>query len=107
MIVDATFCLYLGEASHVRHLHIATMSDPGVHDPTAIVSANSSAQISAMASQSRAAIVRPEAFVHPACRVFQLRRRSAELVESGERGVDVGLVEQFAAVDQVAFDRHS
>ena len=49
--------------------------------------------------------VRPEAFDHSARRVFQPRRRPAELVEARERGVEVGLVEYFEAVDQVAFDR--
>ena len=39
------------------------------------------------------------------CRVFQPRRRWIQLVEAGERGVDVGLVEELAAVHQVAFDR--
>ena len=48
---------------------------------------------------------RLEALVHSACRVLQPRRRRLELVESGECGVEVGLVENFAAVDQVAFDR--
>ena len=48
--------------------------------------------------------VRKEALEHLACRVFQPRCRPAELVEPRERGVDVGLVEKFAAVDQVAVD---
>ena len=37
---------------------------------------------------------------------FSLRRRSIELVEPRERGVEVCLVEHLAAVDQVAFERH-
>ncbi len=49
--------------------------------------------------------MRPEAFVHLACRVFQSRRRRAEFVEPRERGVEVCLVEDLAAVDQVAVDR--
>ena len=48
--------------------------------------------------------VRQEALVHLACRVFQPRRRPAELIEPRERGVEVCLVEDFAAVDQVAVD---
>ena len=59
-----------------------------------------------MASQSRAAKYVLEALVYSACRVFQAWRRSVELVEPRERGVEVGLVEHLAAVDQVAFDRH-
>ncbi len=65
----------------------------------------SSASVSASASQSRATKVRANALVCARCRVFQPRRRSAELVESRERGVEVCLVEDFAAADQVAFDR--
>ena len=64
----------------------------------------SSANISAMASQSRAAKCAKKRSMHLACRVFQPRRRPAELVEPRERGVDVCLVEQFDAVDQVAID---
>ena len=87
---------------------IPTMSNPGVHDPTAIVSANSRRpSSSAMASQSRAAKCAQKRSYDSACRVFQPRRRPAELVEAGERGVEVGLVEEFAAVDQVAFDRRA
>ena len=37
--------------------------------------------------------------------VLELRRRPTELVEAREGGVEVGLVEDFAAVDQVAVDR--
>ncbi len=48
---------------------------------------------------------RLEALVHPACRVFQPPRRRVQLIEAGDRGVEVCLVEDFAAVDQVAFDR--
>ena len=47
-----------------------------------------------------------EALVHSACRVFQPRHRPAEFVEAGERGVEVCLVEELAAVDQIAVHRH-
>ena len=46
-----------------------------------------------------------EALNHLACRVFQPRRRRLQFVEPRERGVEVGLVEDFAAVDPVAVDR--
>ena len=62
----------------------------------------SSASISAMASQSRAAKCAREALGHLACRVFQPRCRPAELIEPRDRGVEVCLVEDLAAVDQVA-----
>ena len=48
---------------------------------------------------------RNEARVGPACRVFQPRCRPAELIEPGDCGVEVRLVEDLAAVDQVVFDR--
>ena len=51
--------------------------------------------------------VRQEALIHLACRVFQPRCRPAELFESRDRGVQVCLVEYFAAVDHVAFDREN
>src|SRR5947209_7841947 len=47
-----------------------------------------------------------QAPVHPTGRVFQSRCRSAELIERCERGVEVCLVEEFAAVKQLAFERH-
>ena len=47
-------------------------------------------------------VMREEAVGYSACRVFQLLRWLAELVEAGERGVDVCLVENFAAAGQVA-----
>ena len=58
-----------------------------------------------MASQSRGREVRQVALAHLACRVFQLRRRPTEFVESCERGVEVCFVEYFAAVDRSPFDR--
>ena len=66
----------------------------------------SSASISRpCASQSRTAKYVQKRSYDSACRVFQLRRRTAEFIEPRERGVEVCLVEDFAAVDQVAVDR--
>ena len=45
----------VGDRPHVRDLGISTVSDSRAHHPTAIVTGKSSASISAMASQSRAA----------------------------------------------------
>ena len=41
---------------------------------------------------------------HLAGRIFQLRCGPIELIESRERCVEVGLVKDFAAVDDVAVD---
>ncbi len=52
MLVDPE----VGDRPHVRDLDVPTVPDPGVHHPTTIVDCRmSSASISAMASQSRAA----------------------------------------------------
>ena len=58
-----------------------------------------------MASQSRAAKASQKSLIHLACRVFQPRRRPAELIESRDRGVQVCLVEDLAAAEHVVFDR--
>ena len=64
----------------------------------------SSASSSAMASQSRAAKYAWKRSIYSACRVFQPRRLRLQFVEPRERGVEVCLVEELAAVDQVAVD---
>ena len=73
-----------------------TVSDPGVHDPTAIVVQKSSASISAIASQSRAA---KYAQKRSATRVAAFSSRGAcgvQFLKPRERGVEVCLVEDFA-----------
>ena len=95
----------IGDCPHVRDLGIPTTSDPGVHHPTTIVMRNVVGQDLGHGVPVAGREVRPEAFGYSACCVLQPRRRPAELVEPGERGVEVGLVEELAAVDQVAFDR--
>ena len=94
-----------GHGSHVRRLASRPCSDTGVHHPTAIAVRNVIGQVSAIAAQSRAAKYAPKAFDPLACRVFQPLRRRVQLFEPRERGVKVCLVENFAAVDQIAFDR--
>ena len=51
--------------------------------------------------------MRVEALVYPACRVFQSPRLRVQFVKARERGVEVCLVEDFAAVDQVAVDHQN
>src|SRR5271156_2823174 len=50
--------------------------------------------------------MRQEAVAHLAGCVFQPRCRSVELIESAERGIEVSLVVEFAAADQIAVERH-
>ena len=95
----------LGDRPHVDDVGVTTMLDSRAHHRTAIIMEKSSAMISAIASQSPAAKAREESLVDTACRVFQAPRWSTELLEAGERGVEVCLVEYLAAVDQVAFER--
>ncbi len=106
MTVDVMFLgPELGDRPHVRDLGIPTVSDAGVHHPTTIVDENVVGQCLRHGVPVAGREARIEALDHPACRVFQPRRRPMELVEPCERGVDVCLVEKLAAVDQVAFDR--
>ena len=95
----------VGDRPHVRDLGVSTMSDSGAHHPTAIVAGKVVGQDLGHGVPVACREVRQEVLVHLACRVFQPRCRPAELLEPRERGVEVCLVEYFAAVDQVAFDR--
>ena len=73
MTVDVTFSQAdFGEHSHVFDCGISTMSDPGIHDPTAIVAVIFVGQVCPMASQSRAAKCARKRWCL-ACRVFQSR----------------------------------
>ncbi len=77
---------------------IPTVSDTRVHHSTTIVQGNVIGQHLRHGVPVAGREARLEALDHSACRVFQPRRRPAELVEPGERSVEVCLVEDFAAV---------
>ena len=79
--------------------------DPGVHDVTAVIRGNVIGQYLGHGVPVAGREVGPEALLHLACRVFQSRRLRLQFIEAGERGVEVCLVEEFAAVDQIAVDR--
>ena len=83
----------VGGRPQLFDLGIPTVSDPGVYDPTTIVVEMSSASISAMASQSRTAKHAWMRSYGLACRVFEPPRLRLQLIEAGERGVEVCLVE--------------
>ena len=86
---------------------IPTVSDAGIHDPTTIVVDDVVGLRCRPWRPSRGPrSTSTGALVHSACRVFQPRRRTAELVEPRERGVEVCLVEELGTADQIAFDRH-
>ena len=95
----------VGDRPHIRDFGVPTMSDPCVHDSTAILDAYVLGQHLGHRVPVAVRERRPVALAHLACRVFQPRSRTAELVEPRERGVEVCLVEEFDAVDQVAVDR--
>ena len=96
----------LGDRSHVRDVDISTVSDPGVHDPTAIVDENVVGQYLRHARPSRGPRSTSRSARPLGLPRFPAAAPAAEFVEPRERGVEVCLVEDFAAVDQVAFDRH-
>ena len=79
----------VGAGAYVRDLGISAVSDAGAHHPTAIVTENVVGQYLRYGVPVAGCKAGREALVNLACRVFQLRRRTAELVEFRERGVDV------------------
>ena len=84
---------------------ISTAPDPAVHHPTAIVGKKCRRPTSRPCVPLAGREVLPEALAHLACRVFQPRRLRLQFIEAGERGVQVCLVEELDAADQVAFER--
>ena len=92
-------------ARDVFYRGISTVSDSGTHHATAIVAVTLVGHYLGHRVPVAGREVRQEALVCARCRVLQLRRWMGELFEPRERGVEVRLVEELAAVDQVAFDR--
>ena len=95
----------VGDRAHVRDLGVPTVPDPRVDHSTAIVSGKVVGQHLRHGVPVAGREVRQEAFGHLAGRVFQPRRRPGELIEPRDRGVEVCLVEELAAADQVAVER--
>ena len=81
------------------------VSDPGAHHATTIVAEKIVGQHLGYARPSRGPRSAPGSVSYSACRVFQSRRLRLQFIKAGERGVEVCLVEDLAAVDPVAFDR--
>jgi hypothetical protein len=92
----------VGDRPHVHDLGVSAMSDSRAHHPTAIVTGKVVGQYLRQGIPVACLEGRQEALGHSACRVFQSWFRPAELIEPRDRGFDVCLVEDFAAVDQVA-----
>ena len=76
-----------------------TIADSGAHHPTAIVTGKFVGQNLAHGSPVAGREVRLEALGHLACRVFQSRCLRVQFFELRERGVEVCLVENFAAAE--------
>ena len=95
------------EGPQIYGLGIPTVSDAGVHGPAAVIVGKVVGQHLRHGVPVASREARIEARIYLARRVFQPRRCPAELVELGDRGVEVFLVEDFAAVDQVAVDRQN
>ena len=85
---------------------VATMSDSRAHHSTAIVIGEDVAQYLRHGVPLAGRKARQEALSHLACRVFQPRRRSAQLFELRERGVEVSFIEYLHAGDHFAVDGH-
>ncbi len=89
------------------------MQDPGVHYPPAIVDRDVVGRYLSHGVPLAGSNVRVKAFEYTRCGVLQTPRRSAELLEPRDRGVEVRLVEYLAAVDRspstvkMAIPRHS
>ena len=82
----------------MRDISIATEQDPRAHHPAAIVIAHVFGQYPGHGIPVAGREVRLKVFKHLGCGVFQPPRGLAEIVEPCERGVEIGLVEQFATV---------
>ena len=87
-----------------RSRHLGRVGS-GVHHATAIVAGIVVGQYLGHARPSRGPRSTPRSARSSACRVFQPRRLRLQFLKPRERGVEVCLVEDFAAADQVAFDR--
>ena len=80
----------VGDRPHVCDHGIPTVSEPGVHHPTTIVSGNVVGQHLGHGGPVAGREVCPEALGHLACRVFQPRRRrlsSSNLASAASRSV--------------------
>ena len=97
----------LGDCGEFGMHRIAALSESRTHHPPAIVGGNVVCQCFSDGAPIASREVRREALGHLACRVFQLRRRAAELFELRERGVEVCLVEQFVTPKQIAVEREN
>src|SRR3984957_11428248 len=84
---------------------ISTLQVPHVHDSTPIFNRKAVGQHLGHCVPVAGGEARLKALIHSACRVFQQRCRLAELIELRERGVEVCLLEDFAAIDHVLVDR--
>ncbi len=95
----------IGDRPHVRDFGISTVSDTRVHHPTTIVAGKVVGQYLRHRVPVAGREVRPRSA--RVTRLAAFSSRGAGRLSSSklrERGVDVCLVEQFDAVDQVAID---
>ena len=98
--------LKAGHHPHVQDHGVSTTADSRAHHPTAIVTGKVVGQYLRYGVPIACRAVRQEALGHLTRGVFQPRCGTAELFEPRDRGVEVCLVEDLAAVDQVTFDRY-
>ncbi len=100
MTVDVTLAdPQIGDRPQVRDLGVSAVSDSRAHHLSAIITGKVVGQNLRYGVPVACREVRQEALRRLACRVFQPWRPRLQFFKAGERGVEVCLVEQFAAAD--------
>ena len=97
----------VGGRPEIFDLGITVLSDACIHRPTTILGSDVLGQDVGEGFPFAGRKASQKSLIHLAGRVFQPRRRPAELIEPRDRGVEVCLVEYLAAADQVAVDREN
>ena len=104
MTVDFTFWVPTAAYACTVRFGISTVRVPHVHDSTPIFNGKAVGQPLGHYVPVAGGEARLKALIHSACRVFQGRRTWMQFLEARERGVEIGLIEYFTAVEQVAFE---
>jgi hypothetical protein len=90
-----------------RDHDVAAIPEPGIHHTDAILDESTVGQYLADRCPVVSLVVREVAVLCSCCCVFESRRLRLQFIKAGERGVQVCLVEDLAAVDQVTFERQN
>src|SRR3954470_10022377 len=91
---------------HIPNCGVSTVSWSCTHHASPIVGGNIRGQCVRHSVPISGRKLCQESLGRPTCRVFELRHRPTQFLEPCERGIEVDLVEQFHATDEVAFEHH-